>query len=287
MQKSYWRAGLAALFALMLAGCQSPETPQEISKVFWQAMAEGDAGKVVKWSTLSDASGYERFPEQWYGAEPSFGRVVINGDQASVVTLLRHQSEAESPLEAPTHLVQRDGDWLVDYPKTRKGFTHRSPFNALIDEVNQLGETLSREFDRADWSEKMDALAQQLDELSSQAARKAERAIDEYGEVLREQMQSLRQSIERALENNKGAPADDRRALRTTSMELDQRIKDLKEPTLDALAKASHTLVEAKERLKAVSEAEYGEFKQQWNATLEQIDTRTGVFFKELRQALE
>lgn len=287
MQTFYWKAGLAALLAMTLMGCQSPETPKPVSEAFWRAMAEGDADEVVKWSTRTDAAGHERFPDQWSGAEPGFGRVVIDADQASVVTRLPHRNDAKDPLKAQTYLVRQDGDWFVDYQKTRQDFTQRSLFDTLIDEANQWGETLSQRLDLEDWSKKMDDLAQQLDELSSQAAENAETAIDDYGQALRERLESLRQSIERALENNKDAPNDARQALRTTLIELDQRIEELKEPTAEALAKASSTLADAQERLKEISEAEYGELKQQWNAGLEQIETRTRAFFKDLRKTPE
>ncbi len=100
--------GLIAAFALtILAGCSKPETPQEVAAAFWQAMAENDAGDVMEYSTLSDTAAFDGYKRSWTDAVPSFGRVIIEDREATIVTRLPAEAGTEGErLELVTYLVR-------------------------------------------------------------------------------------------------------------------------------------------------------------------------------------
>lgn len=61
------------LVSLALSGCGNPETPQEVTQAFWEAVIESDAKTAAELSTLVDESGFDGFSLDWEGAETSWG----------------------------------------------------------------------------------------------------------------------------------------------------------------------------------------------------------------------
>lgn len=278
--------GLAAGL-LVLAGCSKPETPQEVAAAFWQAMAENDVDDVVDLSTLTNDSQFDAFRRDWTNAVPSFGRVVIEEREARIVTRLPAEEGSEGErLELETFLVATDEGWLVDYQRTGDAILNPSPFSGLMGQLNSLGEKLSSSFARSsdDLEARMNELSRDLEAYSEDLRIRAESAMEDFAEALQEAMKDLEESLNDSLEDNDQAPEEDRLILEQASRNLDQRAEALDEPTAEHLADATRTIAETGEGISRLTSETWGEYRDQWEARLDEIRADTRAFFEELGQ---
>ena len=71
MRSKFSYISAIVVLALVLSACGKPETPQEVSQVFWQSVIDNDIAAVVKHSTLGSEKGYDAFSRDWTGMIPS------------------------------------------------------------------------------------------------------------------------------------------------------------------------------------------------------------------------
>ena len=280
-----WLAVVASL--LLLAGCSKPETPQEVAAAFWQAMAENDAGDVVALSTLTDEKQFDAYKRDWTNAVPSFGRVVIEEREATIVTRLPTEEGSDGErLELQTYLVSTAEGWLVDYQRTGDAILNPSPFSGLMGQLNSLGEKLSASFARSseDLEARMNELSRDLEAYSDELRIRAERAMEDFADALQEAMKNLEESLNESLEDNDQAPQEDRVILEQASRDLDQKAEALDEPTAEHLAEATRAVAEAGESLSRLSSETWEEYRDQWEARLDDIRADTKAFFEDLGQ---
>ena len=280
-----WLALAAAL--LVLAGCSKPETPQEVAAAFWQAMAENDVGDVVELSTLTDEAQFDAYKRDWTNAVPSFGRVVIEEREATIVTRLPTEEGTEGErLELETYLVSTAEGWLVDYQRTGDAILNPSPFSGLMGQINSLGEKLSASFSRSseDLEARMNELSRDLEAYSDELRLRAESAMEDFAEALQEAMKDLEESLNESLDDNDQAPQEDRVILEQASRDLDQKAEALDEPTAEHLAEATRAVAEAGENLSRLSSETWAQYRDQWETRLDEIRADTRAFFEDLGQ---
>lgn len=279
--------GLIAAFALtILAGCSKPETPQEVAAAFWQAMAENDAGDVMEYSTLSDTAAFEGYKRSWTDAVPSFGRVIIEDREATIVTRLPAEAGTEGErLELVTYLVRLQEQWLVDYDRTGEAILNPSPFSSIMGELSRLGEELSARFSSSsdEFEQQMEQLARDLEAYSDEVGRQAESAMDEFGQKLQEAMRELERSVEEALKDSEPTPEEDRVILEQAARDLDRRADELGDPTMEALASASRTVAETGERFTRLSEDTQKRYQDEWQQKLAEMRADAEEFIQQLR----
>jgi len=280
-----WLAVIAGL--LLLAGCSKPETPQEVAAAFWQAMAENDAGDVVALSTLTDEKQFDAYKRDWTNAVPSFGRVVIEEREATIVTRLPTEEGTEGErLELETYLVSTAEGWLVDYQRTGDAILNPSPFSGLMGQLNSLGEKLSASFSESseDLEARMNELSRDLEAYSDELRLRAESAMEDFAEALQEAMKDLEESLNDSLEDNDQAPREDRVILEQASRDLDQKAEALDEPTAENLAGATRAVAEARENLSHLGSETWAQYRDHWEARLDEIRADTRAFFEDLGQ---
>ncbi len=273
-----------------MAGCSRPETPLETTTAFWKAMVANDAGDVADLSTLSGVSGYDGYARTWTDTVPSFGRVVMDKDQATVVTELPAGAAAnDRPMTITTYLVRQNDHWLVDYKRTGEAVMHPSPLSGLIGQLSDLGDRITASFNRSsdDLSRQMNEFSREFQAFSAQAGRQAEQAIEKYAEALQAFMKTLERSVQEALNQNRQAPAADRQALQQTAASLHQSRARLDDPDFQTLADSSSALAQASDKLARLSDKAFDHYQPEWKATLQAIRERTDAFFKELRASLQ
>lgn len=276
-----------AVGLLVLAGCSKPETPQEVAAAFWQAMAENDVGDVVELSTLTSEAAFDAYRRDWTNAVPSFGRVVIEEREATIVTRLPTEEGTEGErLELVTYLVSTAEGWLVDYQRTGDAILNPSPFSGLMGQLNSLGEKLSSSFARSseDLEARMNELSQDLEAYSDELRIRAESAMEDFAEALQEAMKDLEESLNDSLEDNDQAPQEDRVILEQASRDLDQKAEALDEPTAEHLAEATRAVAEAGENLSRLSSETWAQYRDQWETRLDEIRADTRAFFEDLGQ---
>lgn len=286
MIRSCIRGLIAALTLTLLAGCSNPETPQEVAAAFWQAMAENDAGEVMEYSTLADSAAFDGYKRSWTDAVPSFGRVVIEEPEATIVTRLPAEAGTEGErLELITYLVRIQNKWLVDYERTGEAILNPSPFNSIMGELNRLGEKLSGSFSSSsdELEQQMEQLARDLEAYSEEMGRQAEGAMDEFGKKLQEAMRELERSLEEALKEDKPTPPEDRVILEQAARDLERQADELSEPTMESLANASRTVAETGERFTRLSEDTLNRYRGEWQQKLAEMRADADEFIEQLR----
>ncbi|MBC7183515.1 MAG: hypothetical protein H5U30_08095 [Marinobacter sp.] len=280
------RGLIAALTLALLAGCSNPETPQEVAAAFWQAMAENDAGEVMEFSTLADSAAFDGYKRSWTDAVPSFGRVIIEDREATIVTRLPAEAGTEGErLELITYLVRIQDQWLVDYERTGEAILNPSPFNSIMGELSRLGEKLSASFSSSsgELEQQMQQLARDLETYSEEMGRQAQGAMEEFGEKLQEAMRELERSVEEALKDDKPTPQEDRVILEQAARDLDRQADELSEPTMESLANASRTVAETGERFTRLSEDTLNRYREEWEQKLAEMRADADVFIEQLR----
>ncbi len=289
MSQSLFRCLLAAAALLALAGCSKPETPQQVAEAFWQAVAENDADAVAEFSTLSSPDAFDGFRKDWTGIEPSYGQVVIDEREATVVTRLppEYGKEGEHQ-ELITFLIKKAETWQVDYDRTEDALLRPSMFGNLMGELNKLGEKLSSSFSSSsdDIEASMNEFARNFEAYSAEVERKTRDAVEDFGALMQQALEKLQESINEALEQGEQATPEDRVILEQASRSLSKEARSLEEPTMETLAQASRTLAETGERFTQLSAQTYNRYKDDWEAQLQEIRAETNAFFADLRESL-
>lgn len=260
---------------LSLTACMGPETPQEVAEAFWQSVLEGDADDVAEFSTLNDPAAYDGFETRWEGADILWGRVVIEGDQASVVTTLKGIEGVDSDgREVLTYLVRQEDQWLVDYEQTARAVKERSAFASFMGQLGRLGEKLSASLDREsdELAEKMDEMSRELEALSESMAESASEALDEFGEQLQKHLDDLAESIEEALKNEKQASPRDRELLEASLQDLNEQNERLDEPDFEAFAGSGKAVAETRIRLRELDSELFEDYRRDWQDLMAQIE---------------
>jgi hypothetical protein len=201
MKKRWLAMVTLAALAAVFAGCTRPESPQQVAAEFWQAVSEGDAGAATDLSTLTDAGSFDGFGLDWAGTLPDFGRVVIDADQATIVT--RVTTENGAPVERRellTHLVRINDQWLVDYQSTREAVMDRPALSGLMNDIDRLGQQLDQAVGETSdkLSNQVDQMAEKFRTYSEETGQKAEEALEDFGKSLEDLREKIKETLEEA-----------------------------------------------------------------------------------------
>ena len=284
MLKTFLMTLLAASVAL-LAGCSGPESPQEVSEAFWQAVVEGDAGDASDYSTLVDEAAFDSFGQNWQNVQVAWGRVVIDEQVARVTTTLSGLEGRDEAVETVTYLVRQGDDWLVDYYRTGDALEDGPVWGSLVGQLEKLGEDL-----KARWAQQSDELAQELQlmgqELQQQAAQMSSEfsgLAEEYGEQLGQQMEAWSQSLREALKANPSASSKDRRTLNEAVIQLEAQQQKLEGADLQALAESTVVAAKTQLQLGELGE-EFAVYKAEWQQRLAEIESEIERFMQQLKE---
>jgi hypothetical protein len=163
-------ANVAGLFTLvlLLAGCEPPKTPEEVTHAFWLALSHNQIELAQKLATVDSRRLIYPADDE---VDVETGQITINGDHAAVATTLDRDGELST---FNTILAKESGEWRVDYRQTLANIS-AMPFNGIFNSLNRLGETF-----RDQLQQQMPLFEKQLelfgDELQQQ--------LDEFGRYL-------------------------------------------------------------------------------------------------------
>lgn len=280
------RGFVMALVVLGITGCSKPETPQEVAAAFWQAMADNDAGDVVRFSTLDDTRDVDGYQRSWANAVPSFGRIVIDEREATIVTRLPAEERSGGErLELTTYLVRAQGQWLVDYQRTGEAILNPSPFSNIMGELSRLGQRLGDTFSSSssELEDKMAQLARDLETYSDEMSRRAESAMEDFARRLQESMRALERSLDEALKDGQPESAEDQAIMEQAARDLERQADELSQPTMEALASASRTVAETAERFSRLSRETLNRYQEELNEKLAEMRADAEAFIEDIR----
>jgi len=223
---------------------------------------------------------------------PSWKKVVIEGDEARIEAEFSGADDAERSRNVVTYLLQRDGEWTVDYEKTATGLKG-GVFATLVGEIGRLGQHLSgqiaasSELLREDMQREMDEMRRQMDDLSDSLSRQTEESIEAYGEALRDYVDELGDSAREALEENEEDLSEkERRLLDEVAEELEAQHDALSDPDAKSIAEGSENAAKAQMKLLSIDEKRLGKYREKWEAWHEAFREQTRRFLDEMSAEL-
>ena len=269
---------------LMATGCSRPESPQEVSEAFWQAVLEEDAEAAADYSTLVDEAAFDGFEQQWQNVSIEWGRVVIDDNLARVTTTLSGLEGQNEATESLTYLVRKGDDWLVDYYRTGDALKQGPVWGSLVGQLEKLGEDL-----KSRWANQSDEMAVELERLGRELQQQAQRMnedmaalAEEYGDQLSQHLEELSESLREALKSTPSATPQDRRTLNETVIRLEDQREQLSEVNLKTLAESTATAAEAQLQLGELSE-EFAAYKAEWRQRVVDMQAEMAEFLENLK----
>lgn len=269
---------------LMATGCSRPESPQEVSEAFWQAVLEEDAEAAADYSTLVDEAAFDGFEQQWQNVSIEWGRVVIDDNLARVTTTLSGLEGQNEATESLTYLVRKGDDWLVDYYRTGDALKQGPVWGSLVGQLEKLGEDL-----KSRWANQSDEMAVELERLGRELQQQAQSMnedmsalAEEYGDQLSQHLEELSESLREALKSTPSATPQDRRTLNETVIRLEDQREQLSEVNLKTLAESTATAAEAQLQLGELSE-EFAAYKAEWRQRVVDMQAEMAEFLENLK----
>lgn len=179
-RKSPAITGLLLFFLFItLSGCETAKSPDQVTRAFWNAVIDNDIEKAESYATAdshpliaSSAHNYTQF------SSPETGRIVIDGDNASVETVLKSEAPNIAPRTFMTELVVENEQWRVDFRHTQNNMAGLL-FDGFIKGLQNLGEKFQKQFEK------------QLPLL--------EQELESFGEELEKQMEEFGRRLEKKL----------------------------------------------------------------------------------------
>lgn len=274
MNKSVLRSFLLVCTMLSLTACFGPKTPQEVAQVFWKAVLNNDVEGAVKYSTLTDKEHYDALSKDWTGYQASWGRVIIDGDEASIVSeFTAPANSGRNNRKFVTYLVRQDGVWKVDYDRTKMA-VRGGVLGNLLDKLGQLGDELSQQMNSSadDFKREMDRMSKQLEQMADSINAEASKSVNKFAEELRKSIKELEDSINRALKDDNNMSDHDRQVLQAAADDLHQDNERLANPTVEAIGKSSSNIGKTQQQLDNLNSDSMDKYKQEWHALTRKIE---------------
>jgi len=254
--------------SLILTGCFRPDSPQDVTQEFWKSVITEQVNDVIEYSTLVDAKSYNAFNKKWNGFQAVTGKIVINGNQAEVETMLSqtsHSSDTQNKLN--TYLIKQDENWKVDYARTAKSMED-DVFSHLLGQMNKLGKSLSDTLYESSkkFNIEMKRLENELTIFAESTSKEANKILKQHGAEIQKQIEELANSIDRALkEHNDSLSEEDKQKLLKVSDELEQSQQNLTEPTVNNINQSNRHLIEIQRQLDEIHNEKIAGYKKQWS----------------------
>lgn len=192
------RAGAARAFlsiALLLGAACAPNLgPQDVAERFWRATVAQQPATAARYVAARDRDLVARGLDVLPVAQYSFGRVLIENEQAAVATEVTLAGDTPVTLLLDTRLLRESGTWRVDYEATMQAISAQSELAGIIARIGTLGETLRDGIEQstAELERALPALERELSRLEAE--------IRQHVPALRERLRDFTRQLEKAFE---------------------------------------------------------------------------------------
>lgn len=268
MKTFYRRIISLFLTTFILTGCFGPESPQEVTQEFWEAVITKDVDAVIKYSTLMNTKSYDAFNKKWDGYQPVIRKIIIDGNQAEVETELSTTTDTgKNHQKLSTYLVKQGHQWKVDYVRTANSINDGTLGNFLgqLDELGKkLSDTIKNSSDK--FSVEMERLENELKILAKSTSDEANKILELHGNELKKSIKELAESIDRALkEHEEDLTEDDKKILIKASDDLNKNQQTLSDPTVSNINQSNRQLIQIQRKLDSISNGKITVYKKQWH----------------------
>ena len=193
---------LILALAVLLTACTPPLTPTQVSDRFWRAVVSEHPAKLERYVLARDRTLLNEDTTLLPVASYTLGRVLIDGEQASVATTITLAGDTPVTLELDTALAREQEAWRVDYRRTADALSAQSDLARVIGQIGALGDTLRQ------------GVEQSVEDMRK-ALPVIERELSRIEDKLRQQVPALRERFDRfarELEEALQAPPSEREA---------------------------------------------------------------------------
>ena len=171
---------------IWLVSCQSSMTPAQVSEQFWQGLVANDITKIKKYS-LKDSFSEQEVPHKI--SNISFGKIVIDGEDAEIETTLQVETEGKlAEILLTTFLQIEDKAWRVNYEKTITALKIKQDVSELVGGIQELAEEFSEELENS------------VEEFKEKALPEIKSKIEQTEQEIREKLPELKDMIDEFLE---------------------------------------------------------------------------------------
>ena len=266
------------LLALMLSACgKKAVTVPEVTKAFWDAVITNDNSDAVEYSTLESDEDFDRFGRDWLNMIPSWGQIVIDGDDARVNTQVSTpDGTGAGMLFFVTYLNKTENGWKVDYERTGKGVRVSGSVVDFVDRITTLGEDIQRQFEETSENVaiEMTTIVEQLDQMTEQYQDQADKAIESTADSMRKLLDEFANSLEKAIEEIQGSGITETNQtdMKESVDRLQSPSNELKNPSLDAIANSGQQVIIVTEKLADISDEKLKKYSEQWEEILDKFE---------------
>lgn len=144
-------SSLLAILSALAACAPAGEAPDSVARRFWAAIGAGQLSQARALSTASDAAGLRELAERHPFARVELGRVLRNEDSALVETTALLEGARQTEIAFNTHLTRFEDGWRVESDETRREVVRASLAATLEDVQTSLrasAELLSETIER-------------------------------------------------------------------------------------------------------------------------------------------
>jgi hypothetical protein len=165
-------AYLTGLFCLLvlISGCQTPKTPEQVTAAFWTALIQADLETAKKFTTQNSQHLITE-EEARENSTLNTGKIVINGSHATVETTMIEEGRT---ISFNTALLKEGDLWKIDYQQTLTNIS-AIPFNGIFKSLEEIGETLNEQLEQ-----QMPLFEKQIESFGEELKQQ----LDEFGRYL-------------------------------------------------------------------------------------------------------
>ena len=184
--ESFVNSAFLICAALFIPGCAANLSPMEVSDKFWTAVKNRDGQTAAGYVT---SGSLESLKKQDLDQDilpinnVSFGKTVIDGEQAWVDTDVEIAGNDPFTLPLKTILLMENRQWRIDYDKTVASVSKSSSVARVLGELNNIGDQFNEKLNRS------------LDEIE-RTLPQVQKEIEKIEDNMREKLPELRQRLE-------------------------------------------------------------------------------------------
>lgn len=285
MNSIYQRLIALFLTTTLLTACFSPESPQEVTREFWEAVITHNTEDLLEYSTLIDPNSYDAFNRKWEGYQVVTGKLMIDANQAEVETKLSQINKtSEHDKKVTTYLIKQDKKWKVDYVRTAK-LLEGDIFGQFFGQLDKLSKNLSSAFNESSkkFSIEIQRLEDELKLFSQSSSDEANKILEHHGDQLKQRLKELADSIDRALKEQEDTLTDDEKStLLKVSDDLEKNQQTLSEPTVNNINQSNRHIINAQQQLNKINNKKMASYKKQWNKWQDSFEAEVQALLDDL-----
>ena len=183
-----------------IPGCAANLSPMEVSDKFWTAVKNRDGQVISRYVTSGSRdslNNHDLEQDILPINNVSFGKTVIDGEQAWVDTDVIIAGNDPFHLPLKTVLLMENRQWKVDYDKTVAAVSKSSSVARVLGELNNIGDQFNEKLNQS-----LDEIERTLPEVQKELE-KIEDNMRERLPELRQRLEEFMRQLEEALGNRK------------------------------------------------------------------------------------